>query len=222
MFQHIPNMKKERGILIPDNKSVSLSSLDTDKKELSEKIDLGNGFKMICPKVFEKEGIDYNTVLQAHIKAMQNRDGFTKPLGEDKYFLQKGNGNYGISKALMDYSYVVLDGNNGYAGYINILRSNANGKNAEVEIGIDPKIQHRGLGAVVINRFYDELFSTGVASVTSSVFEFNNPSMRLYEKVAELNGIRLESYYINGKLWDMNIYSKTNSIIGESSSGMHF
>ena len=92
----------------------------------------------------------------------------------------------------------------------------------EVEIGIDPKIQHRGLGAVVINRFYDELFSTGVASVTSSVFEFNNPSMRLHEKVAELNGIRLESYYINGKLWDMNIYSKTNSIIGESSSGMHF
>ena len=222
MFQHIPNMKKERGILIPDNNSISLSSLDTDKKELSEKIDLGNGFKMISPKIFEKEGIDSNIVLQAHIKAMQNRDGFTIPLGEDKYFLQKGNGNYGISKALMNYSYVVLDENNNYAGYINILRSNANGKNVEVEIGIDPRIQHKGLGTVVINRFYDELFSTGVASVTSSVFEFNNPSIRLHEKVAELNGIRIESYYINGKLWDMNIYSKTNDIIRKSSTGMNF
>ena len=221
MFQHIPNMKKERGILIPDNNSISLSSLDTDKKELSERIDLGNGFKMISPKSFEKEGIDSNKVLQEHIKAMQNREGFTVPLGEDKYFLQKGNGNYGISKALMNYSYVVLDENNNYSGYINILRSNANGKNAEVEIGIDPKLQHKGLGTVVINRFYDELFSTGVASVTSAVFEFNNPSIKLHEKVAELNGIRLESYYVNGKLWNMNLYSKTNSIIEESSNGKH-
>lgn len=221
MFQHIPNMKKERGILIPDNNSISLSSLDTDKKELSERIDLGNGFKMISPKSFEKEGIDSNKVLQEHIKAMQNREGFTVPLGEDKYFLQKGNGNYGISKALMNYSYVVLDENNSYSGYINILRNNANGKNAEVEIGIDPKLQHKGLGTVVINRFYDELFSTGVASVTSAVFEFNNPSIKLHEKVAELNGIRLESYYVNGKLWNMNLYSKTNSIIEETSNGKH-
>lgn len=221
MFQHIPNMKKERGILIPDNNSISLSLLDTDKKELSERIDLGNGFKMISPKSFEKEGIDSNKVLQEHIKAMQNREGFTVPLGEDKYFLQKGNGNYGISKALMNYSYVVLDENNSYSGYINILRSNANGKNAEVEIGIDPKLQHKGLGTVVINRFYDELFSTGVASVTSAVFEFNNPSIKLHEKVAELNGIRLESYYVNGKLWNMNLYSKTNSIIEETSNGKH-
>lgn len=221
MFQHIPNMKKEGGILIPDNNSISLSSLDTDKKELSEKIDLGNGFKMISPKSFEKEGIDSNSVLQDHIKAMQNRDGFTIPLGEDKYFLQKGNGNYGISKALMNYSYVVLDENNNYSGYINILRSNADGKNAEVEIGIDPKLQHKGLGTVVINRFYDELFSTGVASVTSAVFEFNNPSIKLHEKVAELNGIRLESYYVNGKLWNMNLYSKTNSMIEENSNGKH-
>lgn len=222
MFQHIPNIKKERGILIPDNNSISLSSLDTDKKELSERIDLGNGFKMISPKSFEKEEIDSNKVLQEHIKAMQNRDRFTIPLGEDKYFLQKGNENYGISKALMNYSYVVLDENNNYAGYINILRSNANGKNVEVEIGIDPKIQRKGLGSIVINRFYDELFSTGVASVSSFVFEFNNPSIKLHEKVAELNGIRLESYYINGKLWNMNIYSKINDIIEKNPSGIHF
>ena len=221
MFQHIPNMKKENGILIPDNNFVSLSLLDTDKKELLPKVDLGNGFKMVSPKFFEKESIDSNKILQSHINAMQNRDKFTIPLGEDKYILQKGNGNYGLSKALMNYSYVILDESNDYSGYINILRSNANGKNVEVEIGIDPKLQHKGLGTTVINKFYDELFSTGVASVTSSVFEFNNPSIKLHEKVAELNGIRLESYYINGKLWDMNLYSKTNNIIEKNDNGKH-
>ena len=220
MFQHIPNMKKENGIIIPSNNSISTSLLDTEKKELSEKIELGNGFKMIKPSSFEKENIDSNKVLAGHIKAMQNRDGFAIPLGEDKYFLQKGNGNYGISKAFMNYSYIVLDDRNDYAGYINILRSNANGKNVEVEIGIDPTLQHNGLGTAVINKFYDELFSTGVASVTSAVFEFNNPSIKLHEKVAELNGIRLESYYVNGKLWDMNFYSKINNVI-EESNGKH-
>ena len=220
MFQHIPNMKKENGIIIPSNNSISTSLLDTEKKELSEKIELGNGFKMIKPSSFEKENIDSNRVLAGHIKAMQNRDGFAIPLGEDKYFLQKGNGNYGISKAFMNYSYIVLDDRNDYAGYINILRSNANGKNVEVEIGIDPTLQHNGLGTAVINKFYDELFSTGVASVTSAVFEFNNPSIKLHEKVAELNGIRLESYYVNGKLWDMNFYSKINNVI-EESNGKH-
>ena len=221
MFQHIPNMKKEKGIFIPENKSISLSSLNTDKKELSPKVDLGNGFKMVSPKSFEKESIDFNKILQSHITAMQNRDKFTIPLGEDKYILQKGNGNYGISKALMNYSYVILDANNDYSGYINILRSNVNGKNVELEIGIDPKLQHKGLGSTVINQFYDELFSTGVASVTSAIFEFNNPSIKLHEKVAELNGIRLESYYINGKLWNMNLYSKTNNMIEKGNNSKH-
>jgi len=213
MFQHIPNMKKEDGIIIPDNNSISTTILDTQKKELAEKVQLNNGFKMVKPNSFEKENIDLNRVLEGHIRAMQNRDGFTIPLGEDKYFLQKGNENYGIFKAFMNYTYVVLDGEDNYAGYINILRRNADGKNVEVEIGIDPTLQHNGLGTSVINRFYDELFSIGVASVTSAVFEFNNPSIKLHEKVAELNGIRLESYYVNGKLWDMNFYSKVNSVI---------
>lgn len=160
-------------------------------------------------------------MLESHIKAMQNREKFTISLGEDKYFLQKGNGNYGLSKALMNYSYIILNENNDYSGYINILRNNANGKNAEIEIGIDPKLQHHGLGTTVINRFYDELFSIGYASVTSAVFNFNNPSLKLHDKVAELNGIRLEAYYINGKLWNMNYYSKTNPLI-EKIKSKHF
>ena len=220
MFQHIPYMKKDKGIILPDNKSIKSSKLDTKKKELSDIIELNNSFKMIKPSLLEKEKIDFNRVLEGHIKAMQNRDGFVIPLGEDKYFLQKGNGNYGISKAFMNYNYVILDNNDNYAGYINTLRTNANGKNVEVEIGIDPTLQHKGLGTTVINTFYDELFSTGVASVTSSVFEFNTPSIKLHEKVAELNGIRLESYYVNGKLWDINIYSKVNKAIEEQNK-MH-
>ena len=124
-------------------------------------------------------------------------------------------------KAFMNYSYVILDENNNYAGYINVLKSIANGKNVEVEIGIEPKLQHKGLGTVVINRFYDELFSIGVASVISSVFEFNKPSIKMHEKVAELNGIRLESYYVNGKLWNMNLYTKVNNIIEETSRRNH-
>lgn len=118
----------------------------------------------------------------------------------------------------MNYSYIILNENNDYSGYINILRNNANGKNAEIEIGIDPKLQHRGLGTTVINRFYDELFSIGYASVTSAVFNFNNPSLKLHDKVAELNGIRLEAYYINGKLWNMNYYSKINTSLEKMKS----
>ena len=221
MFQHVPGMEKNNGIVIPENNSILLSTLDTEKKELSEKIELNNGFKMVRPDVFEKEGIDFNKIIQGHINAMQERKKFTIPLGEDKYFLQRGNGNYGISKALMNYSYVVIDDKNNYAGYINILRSNANGKNVEVEIGIDPKLQHNGLGTTVINNFYDELFSTGVASVTSAVFEFNNPSKKLHEKVAQLNGVRLESYYVNGRLWDMNFYSKVNNDLEKNNGSRH-
>lgn len=216
MFQHIPYMKKDSGIIIPENKSIKRDVLDTEKKELRAKLELSNGFKMVRPCSFEEEQIDLNKVLEGHIKAMQNREAFVKPLGEDKYFIQKGNGNYGLSKTFMNYSYIILDNNNDYSGYINILRSNANGKNVEIEIGIDPLLQHKGLGTIVINKFYEELFSIGVASITSSVFAFNTPSIKLHEKVAQLNGIRLESYYINGKLWDMNLYSKVNSIIEEN------
>ena len=215
MFQHIPYMKKQNGIYIPENEFVLLDRLNRDKKELSEIIDLGDGFKMVSPKHFEEANIDMNKIIKSHTKAMQNREGFAVPLGEDKYFLQRGNGNYGISKAVANYTYIILDEYNNYAGYINILRSNANGKNVEVEIGIDPKLQNRGLGTKVLTKFYDELFLIGVASVISTVFEFNNPSIRLHEKVAELNGTRIESYYINGKLWDMNLYSRVNDDINE-------
>ena len=221
MFQHIPKMTKQNGIYIPENKKIEIERLDTDKKELDKIIDLGNGYKLVSPKSFEDENINSENILKGYIESMQERQKFTIPLGEDKYFLQKGNGKYGLSKQLMNYNYVLLDDKNEYSGYINILRENANGKNAELEIGIKPEIQHKGLGTTVINKFYDELFSVGYASVTSSVFEFNKPSLKLHEKVAQLNGIRLDSYYINGKLWDMSYYTKTNDTISKSENGRH-
>ena len=210
MFQHVPNMKKENGVYIPENISKDVNIFDTEKKELDSVIDIGNGYRLVSPKTFEQENIDSNSIIDGHINAMQEREHFSIPLGEDKYIIQKGNGNYGVSKAVMNYNYLLLDDSNNYAGYINILRTNADNRNAEIEIGIDPSIQSKGLGTQVINKFYEELFSVGYASVTSAVFEFNNPSIKLHEKVAELNGIRLESYYINGKLWNMSFYSKVN------------
>ena len=112
----------------------------------------------------------------------------------------------------MNFNYVLLDGNNNYAGYINILRGNANKSNAEIEIGIKPGLQKLGLGKRVLNTFYEQLFSIGYASVTSAVFSFNEPSLRLHEKVAKLDGVRIESYYINDSLWDMSFYSKVNDL----------
>lgn len=221
MFQHIPNMTKEEKLILPKNQFIPISELDTEKKNLDEYIELQNGFTLVAPNTLEKKYIDSNKVLEDHIKEMQNRDGFAIPLGEDKYILQKGNGNYGISKAIMNYSYIILDENHNYSGYMNILRNNAGGKNAEVEIGIAPKMQHKGLGTIAINRFYEELFSIGYASVTSVVFEFNKPSLKLHERVAEFNGIRLNSYYANGKLWNMNFYSKTNTEIEEKTKKKH-
>lgn len=208
MFQSVPGMKKENGLYIPENKIL----IDTNKTkdETSRIIEFPNGYRAIVPSEFEKEKISLNEVVKDHIKAMQHREDFTMPLGEDKYFIQEGNGKYGMSKAVANYSYVLFDENNHYSGYINILRTNAENKNAELEIGIKPDMQNKGLGTMLLNSFYNELFSVGYASVTSTIFEFNKPSLKLHEKVAEFNGSRIDCYYINGKLWDMNFYTKVN------------
>lgn len=208
MFQHVPGMKKENGLYIPENKI--LVDTNKEKDEMSKIIEFPNGYKAIVPTEFEKENISLNEVVKDHISAMQHREDFTMPLGEDKYFIQEGNGKYGMSKAVANYSYVLFDENKDYSGYINILRTNADNKNAEIEIGIKPDIQNKGLGTMLLNGFYNELFSIGYASVTSAIFDFNKPSLKLHEKVAEFNGSRIESYYINGKLWDMNFYTKVN------------
>ena len=69
---------------------------------------------------------------------MKNREEFAIPLGEDKY--------------IMNYSYILLDNFNNYCGYVSILRANC--FNAEIEIGIVPSLQRRGIGTKVISKFY--------------------------------------------------------------------
>lgn len=209
MFQHIPGMKKNNGIILPKNIIKEKDYFQKSKKEMDSVIDIGDGYKLVAPKIFNNLDINIDNIIDSHIEAMKNREKFSIPLGEDKYILQKDTGDEPISNAVMNYSYILLDKNNKYAGYINILRTSPNKVNAEIEVGIKPELQHSGLGKIIINEFYNQLFSIGYASITSAVFEFNKPSIKLHEKIAKLNGIRVESYYINGKLWDMNYYSKT-------------
>lgn len=177
-----------------------------DNMDLVLKLD--NKYRLVSPKAFKSENIDKEKIIYSHIKAMQNRKEFAIPLGEDKYILQYGNEEYGLKKSVMNYSYVLLDNSNNYCGYVNILRANC--FNAEIEMGIIPNLQRKGIGTEMINKFYEELFSVGFLSVTSIVFEFNVASIKLHDKVSKCYGKRTKAYYINGKLWDMYYYTKIN------------
>ena len=212
LFQSYPGMKKENGLYLPENKIVT----GEVSKDFKSVIDLGNGYIAMSPKVFEENNIDLNKIVKSHIGAMQDRDRFTIPLGEDKYIIQEGNGKYGISKAVNNYTYVMLDKDMNYVGYTNILRENA--LNAEIEMALKPEYQSKGIGSSMRKKFYEELFRNGYMSVSSAVFDFNNKSNGLNEKFAKFSGKRIGAYYINGKLWDMNLYTRENE---ESNVKMH-
>lgn len=209
LYQHLP---REIEPIDYDIKSYE-SIFDTlpQKADLKPKIRLNSDYKLISPKIFNKENIDLNHIIDGHIEAMRERDRFTIPLGEDKYFLQRGNDRYGIYKSVSNFSYVIVNNNGDYVGYVNILRSE--GRHVEIEIGVSPKIQAKGIGRSALEAFYKELFRVGYASITSCVFSFNTPSLKLHDRVAEFNGIRIESYYANNRLWDMSYYTAVNPII---------
>ena len=204
LFQHYPNITKQF-LFKPDNQ---LIVDDTEITELDEIMELNDAFIAVSPKVFEKRNIDPQKIVKGHIEALQHRPNFSIPLGEDKYMLQEGNGKYGISKAISNYEYIILDRNLEYCGIAGILRRN--GKNAEIEVALKPTLQHQGLGKIITEEFYKQLFKHGYMSATSAVFDFNNPSNKLITKLANYNGTRIESYYINGKLCDMHFYTKEN------------
>lgn len=207
MYQSTPKSEKE-DIIIPKNNFIYSNNVSADKIPFRDNIVLARSIVLVSPKmcsenIFKKCFID-------HIEAMQNRKDFSIPLGEDKYFLQEGNANYGLFKTFYNYDYIAYDDKGNYIGYVNRLRSNANNKNAEVEIGIAPSFQGTGYGLLIMDAFYEELFRVGYLSITSNVFSFNNKSLYLHDKIATYNGKRIESYYINGKLWDMVSYTKVN------------
>ncbi len=211
LYQHTPYMHNKK-----ENKVIYQSTMDIlpDKSELSSKIKLDDNYTLVRPSSFESEGIDLNHIIDGHIEAMQDREHFTIPLGEDKYFLQRGNDKYGITKSVSNFSYVIVDNLGNYVGYVNILRSE--GRHVEIEIGVSPKVQAKGIGRKSLEAFYKELFRVGYASITSCVFNFNTPSIKLHDKVAEFNGVRIESYYANNKLWDMNYYTAVNPTLEDN------
>ena len=214
LFQHIPYMTKKRKERLPKNNVRNVSDFDTSKKELDKIVIVDKDYKMVSPSVFEENDIDYNKILDSYIKSMQVRSRFTIPLGEDKYMLQKGNENYGLYKKLRNFTYIVLDKNNNYIGFVSMLVNNYKDRNAEVEIGITPKMQRQGIGTKVLKKFQDELFSVGYASITSTIFNFNKASTKIHKKSTSIYcGTRKNSYYVNGKYWDMNIYTKVNNLV---------
>lgn len=211
MFQHVPNLIKAESVL-PNNK---ILRADVKKELPRDIINLSEGYRMICPKVFKENNINIDDVINEHIRALQNREKFSIPIAEDKYFIKVGNEDYGISKMIMNYSYILFDKDNNYVGFITIIRENIKGYSADIELGIRPELQHKGLGFKLLTAFYEELFSRGYISITSQVFDFNEASIKLHEKVATYNGTRVKSYYIKGKFWDMRFYTKVNPIVYE-------
>ena len=111
------------------------------------------------------------------------------------------------SKQVLNFDYILLDKNNKFAGFCN--RLSTEGRNARIDIAISPKYQNKGIGTKLLSCYYDELFRAGYLSVTSYVFDFNEASKKLHDKLATHVGTRKNSYYSYGRLWDMNIYVKT-------------
>lgn len=204
LFQHTPNMKKEKDIIIPNDKRILLSSLETEKKEMDNVILSEDGFKLVKPSVVKDNQEVYNKALCSYVNAMQDRENFTKPLGDDKFVLQLGNQYYGLTKSFNNYDYLIFTEDNELIGFINVLRNNAKNKNADIEYAVVPKFQSMGFGKKIIEKFKSELYKVGYASISAQIFDFHKKSINLFEKSSEASGIRIESIYINGNLYDMH------------------
>ncbi len=206
-FEHYPNMKKVYDVKLPKNKSIPLNN-NEQTKELNKILHLKNGYIAVSPAILkEKFNVNIADIVKEHMKALQQREKFSIPLGEDKYFIQEGNGMYGISKMVQNFSYVLLNKDLKYIGYCNILRGNK--KSIVIDIAIVPNFQRIGLGSMLLEAFYTELLNTGYMSITSYVFDFNEASNKMHKKYAKYVGTRNKSYYINGKFWNINVYVKS-------------
>lgn len=209
LFEHYPNMSKNYDILIPEGKSIPIENL-REIQNLDEILYLKNGYIAISPEMLELLNINVNEFVRTHIDALQNREKFSIPLGEDKFIIQEGNGNYGISRAIKEFSYILIDKNFKYLGFCSIL--GRSGRNARIDIAIIPEYHGLGFGSNFLEAFYNKLFEKGYLSVTSYVFEFNELSNKMHKKLAEYSGTRKSSYYINGRFCDINIYTKTKPL----------
>lgn len=171
-----------------------------------DRIKINSKYSLVNPKTLDQITLD--RAVYNHAWALTDREHFSIPLGEDKYFPQIGCDNYGVYKAVKNFTYLIMDDKNNYIGFVNIIRGN--GKNIEIEIGIKPSLQNRGIGTLALSTFYDEMFRIGYYSVTSSVFSFNHISRHMHEKLSENTAIKVHTYYAYERLWDMYIYTKVN------------
>lgn len=203
LFEHYPNMEKVNLNCLPRNKRIKVDDLEPINLTKSIKID--DEYTAISPKAFKEYSISLEKMVKGHIKALQNRDTFSIPLDQDKYFIQEGNGNYGISKLVSNFTYVLVNNNLEYCGYVNILRQQS--RHAVIEIAIKPSLQNKGIGTKLLDKFIRELLSDGYYGVSSYVFEFNKGSNKIHQKLTKFCGKRSKAYYINGKFWDMNLYA---------------
>lgn len=216
-FQHVPGMVKQNGIYIPDNTAKPINFFDTEKKLMDPVVKYYNDYRLVSPKVFRSNRISINKVVDGQARALQDADNYAISLGDYKYIIQKGNRRFGVTSAVRGYDYVLLNSQKEFIGYINILRNNAHNKNAEIELAIIPEAQGQGLGSMILKTFCEQLFSIGYASVTSSIFEFNIGSETIHKNNGfDLSGTRIESYYVNNRPWNMNIYTKVNSVALET------
>lgn len=211
MYQDVPGYTKKDSLYVPNNLVVNSDALFPEKTERKEVLMVDANYRLVDPKSFEKYNIDLYKIAREYGKCLEDRENFTKTLGEDKYIPQIGNGRYGLSKFISNLSYVLLDRDNNFAGFIDCLRDDRENGNIEEEIAIIPSLQGKGLGSKMALVFYDEMFKLGYTSITSGVTStLNSKSVGLHSKLASFNGIRIESYYINGKYLDMPYFTKIN------------
>lgn len=213
LFQHVPGMFSDDSFTLPDCPSYKTSIFRTNKQCLDDVLSVGRDYKLISPMVFDQVGVDISSVLFEHTLAMMDREHFTKPLGMDKYILQSFEGDFSLLNFLMHSTYILLDHHEKYHGFVNILHTHANHLHAEIEVGLDFLCQYNGLDTLVLNKIYEELFSTSYASVTTSAYSFHTSALLLNHCLSNLVGVQLESYYMDGQLWNKHYYNKVHERI---------
>ena len=203
LFEHYPEMEKAKLTYLPKNKKVKVD--DLKPINLPSVIQIDKDYRAISPKAFKDNNISLEKVVKEHISALQDREHFSIPLDEDKYIIQEGNGTYGISKLVKNFTYVLVNNSNEYCGYINVM--NERGRNAVLELAIKPSLQNKGLGTKLLDKTIEVLLDNGYYAVSSYVFDFNIASNKIHKKLTRYRGKRSKSYYINGVFWDMNLYA---------------
>ena len=208
IFQSYPGMSHTSKLNFSDIKDCQnyFSDKEFDANLMSDVLPLANGYTLYSPEHLLYEGYDMNKILEGHVKATLNRDNFSIPLGyHAKKIVEWGRiDEYGLACDIMEYTYILLDSQNNYSGFINIYCNN--GKNVEFELGIIPEKQGQQIGYHVLEAFYNELFRLGCLSVTSNAFSFNEKSQRLQQKFASKAGTRKYDFYAYGRLWNSDFY----------------